>query len=134
MFKNNQQVIQDFSIVPDISERLNTLVRLHFKQHKKVAFYASRLHVHPNYLNGFIKRKTGLTAKQIIQEAVLIESKALLIHTDLSIKQVAYELGFTDPNHFSSYFKKETGQCAIQFRKEVHHFKAGYSAYFVSIK
>ena len=71
-----------------------------------VSFYAKELSIHPNYLNALIKKHTGLTAKETIQNRLMLETKYLLHSTNLSIKEISNQLGFSDPNYFTSFFKQ----------------------------
>jgi AraC family transcriptional regulator, transcriptional activator of pobA len=71
--------------------------------------YAEHLHVHVNYLNRAIKETTGKSTTTHITERVLIEAKALLQHTDWSISEIAFALGFEYPTYFNNFFKKHTG-------------------------
>jgi AraC family transcriptional regulator, transcriptional activator of pobA len=87
---------------------------------RQPAFYADKLNVHPNHLNAMIKRITGNTAIQMIQNQVLTHAKSLLLQTDLSAKEIAYRLQFSEPTHFNAFFKKFTNQTPSQFRKNVN--------------
>jgi AraC-like DNA-binding protein len=80
------------------------------------SFYAEKLNVHPNHLNAVVKRISGSTAKQMIQHQVLTYAKSLLLQTDLSIKEIAYRLQFSEPTHFNAFFKKLAKQTPQQFR------------------
>jgi AraC-like DNA-binding protein len=80
------------------------------------AFYAEKLNVHPNHLNAVVKRITGNTAIQLVQNQILIHAKSLLLQTDLSIKEIAYRLQFSEPTHFNAFFKKFTHRTPQQFR------------------
>jgi AraC-like DNA-binding protein len=64
------------------------------------------LHVHPNHLNAVIKNRTGITAKESIQNRVLLEAKYLLHNTNLSVKEISAKIGFEDPNYFTTFFTK----------------------------
>ena len=92
--------------VTDIIKNFTNLVEANFIQERTVTFYAEKLNVHPNYLNALIKKHTGKTAKESIQNRLLLEIKYLLHSTNLSIKAISNELGFNDPNYFSSFFKR----------------------------
>jgi AraC family transcriptional activator of pobA len=72
--------------------------------------------VHPNYLNALIKKNTGLTAKESIQNRLLLESKYLLHSTDLTIKEISNQMGFTDPNYFAVFFKKYENTSPTSYR------------------
>ena len=71
--------------------------------------YAARLSVHVNHLNRSVREVTGKSTTRVITERIIIEAKALLQHTDWSIGDIAYGLGFEYPTHFNNYFKKVTG-------------------------
>ncbi|MGE8428169.1 MAG: AraC family transcriptional regulator [Sphingobacterium sp.] len=98
--------------------KFNSLIGLHFKQEKLVTFYASLLNISPNYLNILCKKHLYISATQLIQQRVLLEAKRLLQSTDLSIKQIAFELGFIDHSYFSNYFKNQTGITPSDFRDQ----------------
>lgn len=83
----------------------------------EVASYARQLSVHPNYLNTVVKRITGKTAKQLIHEYILNRALSLLSTTDLSIKEIAYQLFFAEPTHFTAFFKKLLHQTPNEYRK-----------------
>ena len=90
----------------DIIRRFIDLIEANLINHRSVSFYAKQLNVHPNYLNSLIKKNTGLTAKESIQNMLLLETKYLLHSTNLSIKEIANRMGFSDPNYFTVFFKK----------------------------
>ena len=90
----------------DITKKFIELVEANFLHERSVAFYASRLNVHPNYLNAVIKKTTGVTAKESIQNRLLLETKFLLHSTKLTIKEIANQVGFSDPNYFTVFFKR----------------------------
>jgi AraC-like DNA-binding protein len=99
-------------------QAFNELIENHFTKHRDVQFYAEALHTHPNNLNHIVKKATGLTAKQTIINRIIIEAKYLLVSTSLSVKEIAYELGFEDPNYFYSFFKKEQHATPAHYRNE----------------
>ena len=90
----------------DIIKRFIDLLEANFSKERSVKFYAAKLAMHPNSLNALIKKHTGTTAKESIQNRVLIETKYLLHSTKLSIKEISNKLGFNDPNYFTSFFTK----------------------------
>lgn len=81
------------------------------------SYYADTLGVHPNHLNAVVKRITGKTATAIIQRQLLAYAKSLLIQTDLSSKEIAFRLHFTEPTHFNSFFKRLMAITPQQFRQ-----------------
>lgn len=79
--------------------------------------YAAQLHVHVNHLNRAVKEITQKTTTQLIAERVLQEAKILLKHSNWSVAEIAYALGFTEATHFNNFFKKHAAQSPLQFRK-----------------
>ncbi len=78
--------------------------------------YASHLSVHVNHLNRAVKEVTGKTTTEHIAERITSEAKALLMHTDWSVSQIAYSLGFEYPAYFNNFFKKQTTLTPGAFR------------------
>ena len=83
----------------------------------RVQDYAEMQNIHPNYLSNVIKSKTGKSISIWIAEKIVAEARSLLKNSSLSIKEIAYLLGFTASAHFSNYFKKNTGKTPAQYRK-----------------
>jgi AraC family transcriptional regulator, transcriptional activator of pobA len=90
----------------ELVDSFNQLIQKNVKTERSVQFYADALHIHPNHLNFLMKKYTGTTAKQTIIDHLFLEAKHLLDSTSLSIKEIAYDLGFASPGCFSSFFKK----------------------------
>lgn len=95
------------------------LVDEYYKQEKSVSFYAEQLNITPNYLNILCKKYTKVSANTIIQNRVLLESKRLLHISEMTIKEIAYHLGFNDLAYFSNFFKAKTGESPRLFRGEL---------------
>lgn len=81
--------------------------------------FASRLSVHVNHLNRSIKEITGRTTTEHIAERIIKEAKALLLHTDWNVSEIAYSLGFEYPSYFNNFFRKQTSQTPSSFRSVV---------------
>lgn len=92
------------------------LVEEKFKEWHKVKEYASEIHISPKHLSQTVKNITGKVAKEHIQDRLVLESKRLLLHTTLTIKEIAYKIGFKEPLHFSGFFKKNVGVSPSKFR------------------
>ncbi|MEL6356511.1 MAG: helix-turn-helix domain-containing protein, partial [Bacteroidota bacterium] len=109
----------------NIVGQFKTLVEVSFYPNKiyveqsphQVQFYADQLNIHPNHLNALVKRITEHSASDYIQNHLLNLAKAKLKNTSLSVKEIAYELYYNYPNHFSSFFKKQTGSSPNAYRK-----------------
>lgn len=80
--------------------------------------FADQLAVHVNHLNRSLKVVTGKTTSQLIAARVVQEARRLLTQTTWNVSEVALALGYSEPGHFVSFFKKQTGQTPKAFRPE----------------
>jgi AraC-like DNA-binding protein len=80
--------------------------------------FAQSLAVHVNYLNRSVKAVTGKPTSVHIAERIAAEARALLQHTDWSVADIAYSLGFEYPTYFNNYFKRVTGTVPKSFRNK----------------
>jgi AraC-like DNA-binding protein len=101
----------------DIIRKFNLLVEMHYKMEHQVKFYAEQLHRSPKTLSNFFALYNNKSPLAVIQERVVLEAKRLLIYTDKTSKEIAYELGFEDVAYFSNFFKKNTSFAPTAFRK-----------------
>lgn len=97
-----------------------TEVDLGYKKEHSTKYYADKLHITSDHLNRTVKSILGRTAKEYIQTRIITEAKRLLYFTDESNKEIAYELGFTEPANFSAFFKKHTQISPSNFKKKEH--------------
>jgi len=79
--------------------------------------FARQLNVHVNHLNKALKETTAQTTSQLISERMLQEAKILLKSTNWTVNEIAWGLGFEEPNHFSSFFRNAAGMTPRQFRQ-----------------
>ncbi len=96
--------------------RLRELIEDFFWEEKSVAFYADKLHISIGHLNKLCRKNLQLSPGQLIQQRTLLEAKRLLKSTDLSIKEIAFKLGFIDSSYFTNFFKQHTQLNPKQFR------------------
>ena len=94
------------------------LLEKNFREEKSVNKYASELSISDKQLHKAITSLLDKTPKQIIDERVLLEAKRLLVHSNESIKEVAYELGYDEPTNFIKYFRKHIGSTPSEFREK----------------
>jgi AraC-like DNA-binding protein len=94
-------------------------VEEHFRRWHKVGEYADRVGYSARTLNRLARRHTGLTAKGLIDERIVLEAKRLLNHTDASVSEIAEGLGFDDASNFSSYFRGKAGMTPGAFRRVI---------------
>ena len=88
--------------------------------HKNLAVsdYAEKLAITPNHLTQTVSELTGKTSLQIIKAKQLLEIKRLLVHSNLSISEIAHRLNFSDQSYFTKFFKRETGVSPLQYRSK----------------
>jgi len=82
-----------------------------------VQYLADQLHLSPHYLSDMLRSLTGLNAQQHIHMKLIDKAKEKLSTTNLSISEVAYQLGFEHPQSFSTLFKTKTNLSPLQFRR-----------------
>lgn len=97
--------------------RFKKLVSQHFLSKKRVADYAALLGVTPNHLNRTVKEVTGRTASDAIAEMLVQEAKAILRYTDTAVSEISWQLNFSDPAGFNRFFREQTGQTPLAFRR-----------------
>lgn len=79
-------------------------------------FCADRLHLSANYFGYLIKKETGRTAQEHIQSKLIDVAKERIFDTRRSVSEIAYEMGFRYPQHFTRFFKKVTGLTPKEYR------------------
>lgn len=86
--------------------------------HKNLSLkeYAALLAVTPNHLTQTVKSLTGKTSSQVIKAKQILEIKRLLVHTSLSVAEIAHQLNFEDQSYFTKFFKRESGYSPLQYR------------------
>jgi AraC family transcriptional activator of pobA len=125
-FWNDYDPIREGNRSSQIVKNFKRMLEKHYRNLSKgiadkvfrVQEYAEALNLHPNYLNTVIKSKTGKPVGMWIVEKTIAEAKFLLRNSDISIKEIAYRLGFAESPHFSNYFKKHTKISPVLYRKE----------------
>ncbi|MET1258297.1 helix-turn-helix domain-containing protein [Flagellimonas sp. DF-77] len=83
----------------------------------QVRYYAEKVNLHPNHFNAVVKRITDKSASEHIYAHLITLAKSKLANTELSIKEIAFELYYEYPNHFGNFFKSQTGMTPTSFRK-----------------
>lgn len=96
-----------------ITANYKKLISRFYAQEHSVAYYAAKLNVTSDYLNKVVKSTTGQTASQLIHARIMQESKYLLIHSNLSMKEVGSTLGFADHSYFTKFFRRYSGQTPL---------------------
>jgi len=100
----------------DVVRKFNVLVDTHYKTKRKVSDYAELLFKSPKTLSNLFALYNQKSPQQIILERLALEAKRLIRFTNKQNQEIAYELGFNDPAHFSRFFKKMTDYSPTQYR------------------
>jgi len=111
---NSETFIESRAI--QLNRKFRVLVRKEFKTMKSPSAYAEALHISRGYLTEVIREVTGRSAQFWIHQEILIEAKRLLSFTGLTVKEIAYELGYSDHTYFSRLFSKVEGCPPSAFR------------------
>lgn len=79
---------------------------------------ADQVHLSPSYLSDLLKKETGMTAQDLIHYHLIEAAKNILLHTNQSVGEIAYSLGFEYPQYFSKLFKQKTGKTPVEYRSQ----------------
>lgn len=101
-----------------ITSSFRQLLATQYKTMKSPVDYARRLNLSLSYLNETVKASTGFPVSYWIQHETMLEARRLLYYSEISVKEIAYQLGYDDPTYFSRLFKKVVGQTPGEYRKE----------------
>lgn len=99
--------------------RFQSIIEDNFNELHEVSDYASRLHISAGHLSEVVKVQSGKPAIKHIHERLILEARRLLFHTNNSLKEIAFELGFSDASYFNRFFKRETGATPAGYRSEI---------------
>ena len=94
------------------------LLEQHYKSQKQVSYYAKEMFISEKRLNQATSKLFGKTPKEIINDRIMLEAKRILAHTNESVKEICYSLGFEEPTNFIKYFKKHSAITPTEFRKK----------------
>jgi AraC family transcriptional regulator, transcriptional activator of pobA len=97
-------------------DSFQNLVATNLSQYSKVEEFADMLFVTPNHLTQSIKETSGKSPKEFITQRRLLEAKTLLLNSTNTVSEISYLLNFSEPTHFTKFFKKETSLTPIEFR------------------
>ncbi len=121
-FYDRQFITRD-NVNKGILERFEELLNSYFSSDKprniglpSVAYFADELHLSANYFGDLIKKETGKSAKEYIHDKIIDVAKNKIFVSDKTVNEIAFELGFKYPQHFSRLFKNETGYTPNEYR------------------
>lgn len=101
----------------EIVSKFFKLLILNHKQKKNLKFYADKMFLTPKYLSTTLRDRTGRTAMDWINEALVASTKYLLKTTDMTVAQISEELNFPNPSFFGRFFKKHTGITPVKYKE-----------------
>jgi len=115
----NPDIVNDF--FQNLEYHYDQLLKGKVQRTLYIKDYAEMQQLHENYLSSVLKEKTGKTGGQLIAEKTLSAAKILIEDPRLSLKEIAYMLGFSYLSYFSIFFKKHTGLSPVNYRKKSLH-------------
>jgi AraC-like DNA-binding protein len=116
-YANPQEKIKQNSSIR-ITQQYKDMLTKHVYEKNRISDYAGMLSVSVNHLNKCVKTASGKSAQDLLGEMMLMEAKALLKQTNLSVNEIAWQLRKEDSSDFSKFFKAKTGYTPTQFRKQ----------------
>jgi AraC family transcriptional activator of pobA len=125
-FWNDYDPVNEGNRNSQIVKKFRQMLEKHYRNLSKgiddkvfrIQEYAAAQFLHPNYFNTVIKSKTGKSVGAWIIEKTITEAKSLLSNSEISIKEIAWRLGFVEAAHFSNYFKKYTSISPVVYRRQ----------------
>jgi AraC-like DNA-binding protein len=102
-----------------ILKKFQGLIDEHFSRRHQVSDYASFFKITSGHLSDIIKEQSGKTATELIHERIMLEAKRHLLHTEWSMKEIAFALGFEDAAYFGRFFKRIEGTTPATYRIDI---------------
>jgi AraC-like DNA-binding protein/mannose-6-phosphate isomerase-like protein (cupin superfamily) len=101
----------------ELAKKFLYLIEENYQKNLRVNDYADMLAITPNHLTQIVKQVTGKTSIELLQDKLIVEVKRLLLHTNMTVSEIAELMNFPDQSYFTKYFKKITGATPLQYRK-----------------
>lgn len=112
---NNNETTADKQLLKTFQSKIDEC----FREVREVGDYASMLHISAGHLSEVVKNQSGKPAIKHIHERLVLEARRLLFHTNNSLKEIAFDLGFADASYFNRFFKRETGATPAEYRTAI---------------
>ena len=125
LIHETNETIQADNAAHAMLTKFYNLLEQNFLTCHRVSDYADLMNISANHLSNTIKKITGKPAGDIIHQRLILEAKRRLLHSTISVKELAFALNFNDPSYFSRFFKKQTKYSPEEFRNEIrkkYHF------------
>ena len=117
LYKGNKWIKKELNRSEEICKQLMKLVVKYYTTQRHVSFYAEQLGISFQHLSITVKQKTGKNVSDIISEMVMMDAKAKLRSTNMTIQEIAYSLNFPSVSFFGKYFKRRQGVSPKKYRK-----------------
>ncbi len=127
----NIAYFNDTELIPHTRENLSLLIAFknyveeQFREQPTVEQMAAKLGINTNALYYLVKNQCGISPKTYLTERLILEAKRKLYLENLSIKELAYDLNYSDPEYFSRLFRKHTGKSIPEYRASIQDL-SGY--------
>ena len=99
--------------------RMIHYIKIHYSEKITLKKLAEHIQINPVYLSSLIKKETNMSLSNHINYIRIEEGKKLLIYTDKSIQDIAYDIGYNYQNHFDNVFKKFVGLTPLEYRNQM---------------
>jgi AraC family transcriptional activator of pobA len=109
---SNEDAIPEKILLKKYLQNINT----HFTNTHEIADYASMMNISAGHLSEVIKEQSGKPPITHLHERLMLEARRLLFHTGLSVKEIAFQLGFEDDSYFNRFFKRLAGETPVAYR------------------
>jgi len=111
--------IDDAQVDKQLLKQFQSKIEESFLQLHEVGDYASILNISAGHLSDVVKIQSGKPAIKHIHDRLVLEARRLLLHTDNTLKEIAFSLGFSDASYFNRFFKRETGETPAGYRANI---------------
>lgn len=118
IYRKIQKTTSNSNRKKEICRELIQLINKHYKQERHAKFYAGLLGISLQHLSTTVKAVTGKTVSETIAYVIIMDAKAKLKGSDMTIKEIAYSLNFSNASFFGKYFKRHVGMTPLQFRNQ----------------
>lgn len=115
----NEKTSKELGVDDTLLIQLTELIEDNFKKNHAAGFYSEQLKVSENHLNKVVQQQLGLSVKSLINKRLMIEARKLLMSSDLSVSEIAFQLHYSDNSYFNKVFLKHHSITPGYFR-EVH--------------
>jgi len=116
---NEQFKSNDTSAEKLLLQKFQAKINEHFRELHEVSEYATQLNISAGHFSEVVKAQSGKPAIKHIHDRLVMEARRLLFHTNNSLKEISFDLGFTDASYFNRFFKRETGITPAEYRASI---------------